>query len=217
VPLGGGGEHRGDPHAPHVELWHRWLAATDRGPHLATFLTDVDGDEYVFHLYDEPQHDPLTGLLIGDRIRQELLGLPSGSGEASLVLLGIDGMGQVNDAYGQALGEQALLEIARRLHRGTADRQCAALGRVGGDEFALLLAQTAPAEAAPLVEDLLVQVARSQRLGEQEVVVTATAGLAGFLPGGETEPAWLAAEEALAGAKRAGRDRLVVAPCAMEA
>lgn len=171
----------------------------------------------MFHLYDEPQHDPLTGLLTDDRIRQELLGLPAASGEASFVLLDIDGMGEVNDAHGQALGEQVLIEISRRLRRGTADRCGASLGRVGDDEFALLLPHTTPAEAAPFVEELLVQAARSQRLGEQEVVVTASAGLAGLSPGGEIESAWLAAEEALAGAKRAGRDRLVVAPRAMEA
>lgn len=186
-----------------------WLPP-DRGPHLATFLTDVDGDEYVFHLYDEDPLDPLTGALTVDRFHQELHGLPRASGGAVLALLDVDHLGEVERKLGAEPAEQALGEIGRRLRRGLAVLPGAVLGRIAGDEFALLLPGTDTVEAAPLIEDLLVEIARPQQLGGRQMIVTASAGLARLVPGAGTETPWSAADAALARAKAQGRDRLVV-------
>jgi diguanylate cyclase (GGDEF)-like protein len=73
---------------------------------------------------------------------------------ASLVYFDLDGFKSVNDRYGHAAGDAALQEVARRLLEHV--RESDIVGRMGGDEFAVVLVQadqqTAEAKAASLAE-----------------------------------------------------------------
>jgi diguanylate cyclase (GGDEF)-like protein len=78
--------------------------------------------------------------------------------DLSLVILDIDHFKSVNDRCGHAAGDQVIIEIARRCQRIKRDSDVA--GRLGGEEFAILLPETDEAAAASFAERLRDVVAR---------------------------------------------------------
>jgi diguanylate cyclase (GGDEF)-like protein len=86
------------------------------------------------------RHDPLTGLP-NRRFFVETLGevlLTTNSDSRSAVLmLDLDGFKSINDAYGHAVGDQALIEFAQRI--SAIIRAGAVFVRIGGDEFAVIV------------------------------------------------------------------------------
>jgi diguanylate cyclase (GGDEF)-like protein len=86
------------------------------------------------------RHDPLTGLP-NRRFFIETLGevlLTTNSDSRSAVLmLDLDGFKSINDAYGHAVGDQALIEFAQRI--SAIMRAGAVFVRIGGDEFAVIV------------------------------------------------------------------------------
>jgi diguanylate cyclase (GGDEF)-like protein len=130
----------------------------------------------------------------------------------SLAILDIDHFKQINDMYGHALGDRALVEMAGLLAR--AMRRTDMVARYGGEEFVILMPRT-PREAALLrLEALRQEVAASPiDLGEdRKLSVNFSAGVAGT-------PADLMviapkdllsyADARLLAAKRAGRARCI--------
>lgn len=125
--------------------------------------------------------DPLTGLpnrrLFLDRLAVAIEAQHRDPGTGFAVLfLDLDGFKLVNDSLGHLLGDDLLRTIATRLRAELRGTDTAA--RFGGDEFAVLL-------TGPVPEDLLVVAERLQRsiaapvvLGDQEVSVTASIGIA---------------------------------------
>jgi diguanylate cyclase len=69
----------------------------------------------------------------------------SAAGKASLVMFDIDNFKQINDRFGHAEGDEALREVARCTREALRARDVA--GRIGGDEFAMLLPETTTEEA----------------------------------------------------------------------
>ena len=74
------------------------------------------------------------------------------NGEASLVYIDLDRFKQVNDTYGHLAGDHALLEFSKRLISSI--RETDVLGRLGGDEFGLILSNTNQ-DAAAIMTDRL--------------------------------------------------------------
>jgi diguanylate cyclase (GGDEF)-like protein/PAS domain S-box-containing protein len=111
------------------------------------------------------QRDPLTGLFNRRRFDEELrVRLDDARREdrgGALLLIDLDHFKAINDELGYAAGDVALREVARVLAENT--RGTDALGRgadglvarVGGDEFAVLLAEVGPVEAAVVGERLV--------------------------------------------------------------
>lgn len=85
-------------------------------------------------------YDPLTGLpnrsATLSRLHEILAGAARGSRRAGLMFLDIDGFKQVNDTLGHHAGDTVLVEISQRFR--SALRKGEYVGRVGGDEFAIL-------------------------------------------------------------------------------
>jgi len=97
--------------------------------------------------------DPLTGAL-NRRAFAALLAQALGEPNARVTLayLDLDGFKDINDFYGHATGDAVLIETTNRLSRVLRDGD--ALGRMGGDEFAVALVGLDRASAHPIIERL---------------------------------------------------------------
>ncbi len=169
---------------------------------LATVLRRIDEQE---RLLTAARTDPLTGLLnrraLDERLEAELARQDRAGGPVSLLLLDIYHFKQVNDTHGHAHGDEVLQGVADAM-RDVA-RTADVLGRIGGDEFALLLADTGQDGARVAANRLCARV--------RPIGVTASIGAATAEAGGAWDvPSLLrAADQALYEAKHAGRDRAV--------
>ncbi len=123
----------------------------------------------------------------------------------AVLLLDVDRFKFVNDTLGNASGDQLLVQIAHRVK--TCMRQNDVLGRVGGDEFAVLLDDVTGEEEASSVATRIQQaMAISFNLPGQEVYTTLSIGIAvGSDPGEQVSDTLRDAETAMHRAKACGR------------
>jgi diguanylate cyclase (GGDEF)-like protein/PAS domain S-box-containing protein len=120
-------------------------------------------------------HDSLTGLLNRSALLPLLRELPGAP--AALAVLDIDGLAHINEMYGTSAGDAVLEAVATRL--GGAIQEGAALARIGGDEFGVLLADVDAPAARRVVDDLLEAISsRPIELAGARIGVSACAGLA---------------------------------------
>jgi diguanylate cyclase (GGDEF)-like protein len=158
-------------------------------------------------------HDPLTGALnrraFGDALAAAVARAGRGEGRCAIAILDIDHFKRINDARGHAAGDEALCRLTRLLaERGRAND---VVGRLGGEEFAVLLDGTDAAGAVVFGDDLRRALAAEVRPGE--AVFTISVGVAELQDGEQAaERMLVAADRALYAAKDAGRDRVVRAP-----
>ncbi|MDE3147561.1 MAG: EAL domain-containing protein [Acidobacteriota bacterium] len=107
-------------------------------------------------------HDALTGLpnrfLISDRIEQVLARSRRSGTQCSLLFLDLDGFKNVNDSMGHGVGDELLKAVARRLSASI--READTIGRMGGDEFVILIDGATLSIAPELVAERVVQVMR---------------------------------------------------------
>ena len=158
--------------------------------------------------------DGLTGLFnhstITDRLEQEVARAQRQKTRLSVVMLDIDHFKQVNDTYGHPVGDRVIKSLARLLTQRL--RITDIVGRYGGEEFLVILPDTAPEQALPLVDKLREAFSKLiQHAGSGRFSTTCSAGIAGYPLW--TEPAALkeAADQALYRAKRGGRNQVAVA------
>jgi len=123
----------------------------------------------------------------------------------SVLMIDVDHFKRYNDAHGHLEGDVLLRAIAQRLV-GLHDPKRELMARYGGEEFALLLPGVHLDEAARRAET--VRAAMHDNMPETTVSI----GVAGFVPGVQSEPNSLLrrADAALYRAKRAGRNRVEV-------
>ena len=126
----------------------------------------------------------------------------------ALFILDADKFKNINDSHGHPVGDQVLQALVGAIGAGL--RQSDVFGRLGGEEFGLLLPQTPPAGAHQLGQRLL-QAVRQVRLplaqGELSFSVSIGAALLAG-PGDDLEAMMHRADTALYAAKDGGRDRL---------
>jgi diguanylate cyclase (GGDEF)-like protein len=161
--------------------------------------------------------DPLTGLLnrggIFEIFRHEVEQSARTGEPLSIVLADIDHFKAVNDTLGHPVGDVVLQSVARTLAAGvrTADR----VGRIGGEEFLLVLPGCDEDEACAVVRRLQARLkAQDIEAGTARIGVTCSYGLATVRGGGDPSRLVADADAALYRAKRGGRDRLEVAVAA---
>lgn len=123
-----------------------------------------------------------------------------------LILFDLDHFKNVNDTYGHAVGDEVLkraVDVCRRsLHA------CDVFGRLGGEEFAVLLPDCSPAQARARAEQLRLSIAATAATPSRpELLVTASFGVGSTLQCGyELHRLLVVADAALYRAKRAGRN-----------
>lgn len=97
-------------------------------------------------------HDGMTGLLNRTHFFEQLDYVYGLGEEAVLLIADVDHFKQINDKFGHLKGDEALVGIADVLNHGV--RRGDVVGRVGGEEFGLILRHTTVAQAADLAEML---------------------------------------------------------------
>ena len=155
--------------------------------------------------------DPLTGLLNRRGFDARLataVALAQRSGRAlSVITIDVDHFKRVNDTYGHEVGDNVLRTLALQLKNRL--RASDAVARFGGEEFIVLLPDTAPETALQMAEQLLVVVA--SLASDDTGTVTISAGVSALRPDDENENAMLRrSDAALYAAKTAGRNRAVM-------
>jgi diguanylate cyclase (GGDEF)-like protein len=161
------------------------------------------------------EHDPLTGALnhssIMDRLSQSVESARRGGGQVAFAVIDVDLFKRVNDRFGHPVGDTVLKALARLLKRRL--RAADAVGRMGGEEFALVLPGSGAADATRIVDDLRSSYGRIRHFSTdgEEFSVTFSAGVAAFPAHVDARSLIEAADSALYRAKRSGRDRVETA------
>jgi diguanylate cyclase (GGDEF)-like protein len=125
--------------------------------------------------------DPLTGLLnrraLQAQLDSEVRRLKNDQSPFAVVYIDLDAFKNVNDEHGHDIGDMVLTEAARRIEGVTRDVDRA--GRIGGDEFALLLGSSVTRSDAEAVARRLVEtLERPFTVGGQSVALSASMGIA---------------------------------------
>lgn len=125
----------------------------------------------------------------------------------SVIVFDLDHFKTINDNHGHAVGDQVIRSFGDLLRR--AAPQAAIAGRLGGEEFAVLLERTTP-EGARLNAEAI-RLALAQFDNENLPMVTVSVGIAGIQPSETLAEAMRRADLALYTAKQQGRDRICIA------
>jgi diguanylate cyclase (GGDEF)-like protein len=158
--------------------------------------------------------DSLTGLFnhttIRERLSQEVARAVRQNQPLALAMMDIDHFKTINDTYGHATGDRVIKSLSHMLSRRL--RQADIVGRYGGEEFVAILPNSTGQVAMQVMDELRESFSQVRHIFEShEFTVTLSCGVATF-PEHQT-PASLseAADQAMYVAKRAGRNRVLLA------
>jgi diguanylate cyclase (GGDEF)-like protein len=172
-------------------------------------------ERYHQQLYELASIDALTGLYNRRKFRelleQTLLKTLETGAPLSLVFVDLDHFKRINDTHGHQSGDEVLRGVAEVVRERLREGDVA--GRLGGEEFAVFLPETALTAAADWADALRAAVAAARhRIDDLELAVTVSLGVAAWRPERPTSADLMrAADEQLYAAKAAGRDRVAVA------
>ncbi|WP_343622362.1 putative bifunctional diguanylate cyclase/phosphodiesterase [Roseateles puraquae] len=202
------------------EIYPEWLTIravrNDDGPvtHYVGVFTDIsrikDSEaqaDWLFH------NDPLTKLpnraQLQRRLEQALARARRREARPALMVIDLDGFKTVNDSLGHPAGDELLICVAERLQARLRHKDC--LGRLGGDEFLLIIENAAQADdLGQIARDVLAAVSEPVALScGRDAYLTASIGISLF-PDSESPTAvelLRDADAALHRAKDLGRNR----------
>jgi diguanylate cyclase (GGDEF)-like protein len=204
-------------------LWVGIILTNAMGVIVATRLSRMRRRQFVARLElervrDELQImatiDGLTGVLNRRRFleiaAEELERARRYERPLSVIAIDLDHFKDVNDRLGHAAGDDVLVALARTLQEQT--RRQDAVGRLGGEEFAIILPETPSETARTLAERMCAHLRSVPVTTSGEVLtVTASLGVAEVAPTDRVvEEVLQRADQALYRAKHRGRDRVEV-------
>jgi two-component system cell cycle response regulator len=162
-------------------------------------------------LEHQARTDPLTQIMnrgaIEARLHEEVARTKREGATLALGILDIDHFKHVNDTYGHAAGDQVLREVVRRL--AVAFRPYDALGRIGGEEFLVLIPGAAPEDARTVLERAR-QIVCATAVDHADRQIDVTISLGGTTTRGDEpeDQVLIRADDALYRAKELGRNRV---------
>ncbi len=155
-------------------------------------------------------HDELTGLAnrrtFDERIAHEIARAKRHGHGLSLALMDVDHFKRINDTLGHPVGDRVLAQVARAMRSMVREHEL--IARVGGEEFAWILAEADAAGALAAVRRGLAAVAASRETGAPQL--TLSGGICSLSDGMDATELYRRADNALLAAKQAGRDRVFV-------
>ncbi len=175
----------------------------------------TDQREMVERIRHLAEHDMLTDLpnrgLFFSHLEQAIRLARRRGERLALLFIDLDKFKPVNDHLGHAVGDQLLVDVARRMQ--SILRESDLVGRIGGDEFIVMLNDLkSPEEVLTVANSLLEGLREPFVLGEHRAEISASIGGALFPDHGDDgEALSRAADEAMYRAKEAGRDGVVLA------
>ena len=222
IPLDASGGHLEVrlPRDPQVLLTPEMEAFLAAGAHLLdAFLLRRDTEQQLLR---QAHTDPLTEAAnrraFFEAAEREFHRSRRHGSPLSLALLDVDLFKNVNDRYGHEAGDVALRLVARAVGKGL--RREDLLGRVGGEEFAVLLPETGLEEALAVAERIRATVGDVQvpseypcLFGEEERCLSVSLGVASLRPEDPgVDSLYRRADRGLYRAKRQGRNRVAADP-----
>jgi diguanylate cyclase (GGDEF)-like protein/PAS domain S-box-containing protein len=191
------------------KLWVE-LSVNPLGPHLLQgLLNDITERKRAESAAHElASRDSVTGLLNRRGVDSALNGLLNSSRSLALLLVDLDYFKAVNDTHGHAAGDLVLREVAKVLEHSV--RRTDIVGRMGGDEFVVLLSgiEGAP-KAEEIANNIIAGISRPIDIGGGTMArIGASIGIATTGPVRESAAVLLSrADAAMYAAKQGGRGR----------
>ncbi|WP_424680795.1 putative bifunctional diguanylate cyclase/phosphodiesterase [Frateuria sp. YIM B11624] len=158
--------------------------AEERVQHYVAVFTNISttkaNQRRLEHL---ATHDPLTGLAnraeFERQCAQAIAAADRGHGAVAVLFIDLDAFKVVNDSYSHAIGDRLLVHVAERITRDLGEHDVA--GRIGGDEFTVLIGRLVSREqASALAQRLLSVLGEPMKVGDYEVALSASIGIAGY-------------------------------------
>ena len=208
------------------EIWDRRKSG-EIYPQLLSISSVVDADGAVIRfiglfsdisvmkrtqdlLYQMANYDNLTGLAnrryFHDRLEQDLAQARRAGEKLATMFIDLDGFKLINDQIGHRAGDQLLREVADRLKECV--RESDTVGRMGGDEFTVVLTQLKhPDDVLSVAQKILHRVREAMTVEQRELFVSASIGISNF-PEDATDVEGLlrCADAALLQAKELGKN-----------
>ena len=200
-----------------LRAWTRQAAASDddvssfgmlaeqaREIFRATQLLD-HAERHASQLLYEVRHDSLTGLANRDYVMKTLESEIARGATMAILFIDLDGFKQINDTLGHRSGDAALIAVAERLQRTVHPRALA--GRMGGDEFIVVVpvnALDAPSALVESAEDVVAAISEPLILEGRPANLGASIGVAVQSQGLGADQLISLADSAMYVAKRSG-------------
>lgn len=178
--------------------------------HIAVFSDITDAKKAQETIVRQATFDTLTGLpnrnLTLDRLKQMLNFCRRNNRMFAVMFLDLDHFKSVNDALGHAAGDELLIKTATRIKGALRDSD--SVGRMGGDEFVVLLGDLDNADdIVPIANKILAEVRQPLVLSGHTIVTATSIGITVYPMDGDTPEAILKnADSALYEAKKNGRN-----------
>lgn len=206
-----------DEHQQQRDLREQEVSARLKGLAERVAHMEQEAQGYREHLEVQRQKaliDPLTGLpnraAWSERLDYEVNAWHQRGNSLSLAMLDLDHFKRINDGYGHLAGDKVLKIIANVLSKRL--RPTDFIARFGGEEFVLLMPDSALADALAVGEVLREAIAACPfHFKGEPVTITVSMGVAQFQAGERSDLALKRADEALYRAKAAGRNQVQAA------
>lgn len=176
----------------------RWLSGSSRllnpgapdSPAVSSFNDITEFRASRRQLEYQATHDPLTGLANRSLVLSRLaaaLGADEPAPVSTVLFIDLDGFKSINDTLGHAIGDTVLQIVAQRLQRGL--RADDVVGRLGGDEFLVLLSgHTSPDDMDGLIQRLRRAMSEPIIARGHRIYVNASIGITALEPSDPRTP-----------------------------
>ncbi|MDN2485817.1 GGDEF domain-containing protein [Kosakonia sacchari] len=185
---------------------YRLISRSDRAERELNRMNE-QLQQLAVRLEYEATHDPLTAVFnrsaIINHINQGLT-----TGHVALILLDIDHFKRINDEYGHPMGDRVICALVARIRRAVP--QSAAIGRVGGEEFTIVLPKARVEEAMITASYIHSSLNASPLEVLPQQRVTASFGVSMGHKDSDFETLYSTADTALYHAKKRGRNQVAL-------